>query len=95
MSMGRELFEQFPNITTEHPIIRKMTENDADALLEIFSDEAVYRYMLRTLFTKNRATVLNHINRLGGCDFSKKRVIIAGACLFPRAGTCRCHCRNI
>ena len=79
--MSRDLWEQFPDIHTEVIIIRKMTEADIDAFMEICGSENVYRYTPNFMFTKNRKTAANNISQLGGRDFEKKRYIIAGVCL--------------
>ncbi len=78
--MSKNLYEQFPHIVTNDIIIRKMTEEDADALLEICSNENVYRYTPDFMFTRNKNTIINNISQLGGRDFEKKRYIIAGVC---------------
>lgn len=79
--MSRNLWEQFPDIRTRDIIIRKMTEADIDAFMEICGSENVYRYTPDFMFTKNRKTAANNISQLGGRDFEKKRYIIAGVFL--------------
>lgn len=52
-----------------------------DALMEITNSDQVYRYIPPFLFKKNRSTLINAIKNLGGRDFEKKKMIIAGVYL--------------
>lgn len=79
--MSKDLYEEFPYIVANGIIIRKMTENDADALMELCNSEAVYRYAPDFMITKNRKAVIRNIAQICGRDFEKKRYIIAGGCL--------------
>lgn len=78
-----ELFDEFPHIEGQKLIIRKMTEYDADALAEITNNERVYRYVPPFLYKKSRGNLLTAIRNLGGRDFEKKKLIIAG--IYQRA----------
>jgi len=73
-----ELFEIFPYIESNMLIIRKMTEDDVDALNEITSNDNVYRYIPPFLYKKSRGNLLAAIKNLGGREFDKKRMICAG-----------------
>ena len=79
--MSKDLYEEFPYIVANDIIIRKMTDNDADALMELCSSEAVYRYAPDFMTTKNKKAVIRNISQIGGRDFEKKLYIIAGVCL--------------
>lgn len=72
------LFECFPYLQSQMLIIKKMTDNDVDALEEITGNEAVYRYIPSFLYKKSRGNLLAAIRNLGGRDFDKKRMICAG-----------------
>ena len=78
---SKDLYEEFPYIVANDIIIRKMTENDADALMELCSSEAVYRYAPDFMTTKNKKAVIRNISQIGGRDFEKKLYIIAGVYL--------------
>lgn len=73
-----QLFEAFPLLESEMLVIRKMTEDDVDALSEITNNDLVYRYIPPFLYKKSRGNLLAAIRNLGGRDFEKKKAIIAG-----------------
>lgn len=73
-----ELFQCFPHLMSERLIIRKMTEEDIDSLSEITNNENMYRYIPPFLYKKSRGNLLAAIRNLGGRDFDKKKMIIAG-----------------
>ena len=73
-----ELFQCFPHLMSERLIIRKMTEDDIDSLSEITNNENVYRYIPLFLYKKSRGNLLAAIRNLGGRDFDKKKMIVAG-----------------
>lgn len=73
-----ELFDCFPYLTSEMLIIRKMSCDDIDLLSEITSNENVYRYIPPFLYKKSRRNLLAVIRNLGGREFDKKKIIIAG-----------------
>lgn len=73
-----ELFDCFPYLTSEMHIIRKMSCDDIDSLSEITSNENVYRYIPTFLYKKSRGNLLAVIRNLGGREFDKKKIIIAG-----------------
>ena len=68
--MSKDLYEEFPYIVANDIIIRKMTDNDADALMELCSSEAVYRYAPDFMTTKNKKAVIRNISQIGGRDFA-------------------------
>ncbi|MDD4292153.1 MAG: GNAT family N-acetyltransferase [Clostridia bacterium] len=76
-----ELFECFPYIQNEHLIIKKMTEDDLDALEEMTSNANLYRYVPPFLYKKSRGNLLAAIRNLGGREFDKKRKIMVGVYL--------------
>ena len=73
-----ELFDVFPQLESPTLVIRKMTENDVEALSLITENENVYRYVPPFLYKKSRGNLLVAIRNLGGRDFEKKKLIIAG-----------------
>lgn len=73
-----QLFDVFPVIENNHIIIRKMTEGDIDALSDITNNDNVYRYIPAFLFKKSKGNLDAAIRNLGGRDFDKKKLIIAG-----------------
>lgn len=73
-----ELFETFPYLRNDHIIIRKMVEDDVDDLMEITNNPNVYQYVPPFLYKKSRGNLLAAIRNLGGRDFDKKKLIIAG-----------------
>lgn len=72
------LYDTFPHIESDRIVIRKMIENDAEALFEISNNDAVYRYIGPFLHRKSMSSLLTAIRNLGGRDFEKKKMIIAG-----------------
>lgn len=73
-----KLFDCFPYLKSDMMIIRKMTENDLDALNEITGNDYAYRYIPSFLYKKSRGNLLAAIRNLGGREFDKKRMIGAG-----------------
>ena len=53
-----QLFETYPLLESEMLVIRKMTEDDIDALSEITNNEHVYRYIPPFLYKKSRGNLL-------------------------------------
>lgn len=72
------VFVSFPYLENDQLIIRKMTESDVDALMEISHSENVYRYIPPFLYKKSKGFLLTAIRNIGGRDFDKKKHIIAG-----------------
>jgi ribosomal-protein-alanine N-acetyltransferase len=73
-----ELFHEFPYLKNDHIIIRKAVEADVDALMEITGNPNVYQYIPPFLYKKSRGNLLAAIRNLGGRDFDKKKMVIAG-----------------
>ena len=73
-----ELFDSFPYLENHHIIIRKMSEADVDALEEITGNPNVYRFIPPFLYQKSKGNLLAAIRNLGGRDFDKKKLVIAG-----------------
>ena len=73
-----ELFDEFPYLTNENLIIRKMTIADVPALSEISHNDQVYRYIPMSFYKKSDRFLETAIGHLGGRDFDKKKQIIAG-----------------
>lgn len=73
-----ELFDEFPFLQSDILVIRRMDESDVDALNEITCNEQVYRYIPPFLYRKSRSSLLTAIRNIGGRDFEKKKMIIAG-----------------
>lgn len=79
--MKRDLYEQFPYIRTDEVIIRKMTEEDTNALFTVCSNRNVFRYIPEFLYTENKDVLRAAIRNLGDRDFRERRWIVAGVCL--------------
>lgn len=75
------LFDSFPTLEGDALILRKMAEEDVDALAEITDNERVYRFIPPFLHKKSKKELLTAIRNLGGRDFEKKKRIIAGVYL--------------
>ena len=73
-----ELFAEFPYLTNDKVIIKKMEESDVPALAEISRNDNVYKYMPPFLYQKSDAALAGAIKNLGGRDFESKKWIIAG-----------------
>ena len=73
-----ELFECFPYLQSDSIIIKKMVEEDVEALEEITNNDNVYRYIRPFLYKKSSGNLLAAIRNLGGRDFDKKKMIICG-----------------
>ena len=73
-----ELFDVFPYLENDKVIIRKMESNDVAALSEISNNDNVYKYIPPFLYKKSDKTLETAIKNLGGRDFEKKKLIIAG-----------------
>lgn len=72
------LYEIFPYLKSDSIIIRKMTEDNVDDLLEITNNDNVYQYIPPFLYKKSKGNLLSAIRNLGGRDFDKKKMMIAG-----------------
>ena len=73
-----ELFDTFPYLENNRVVIRKMGESDVPALSEISNNDNVYSYIPPFLYKKNDKFLKTAIKNLGGRDFDKKKLIIAG-----------------
>lgn len=73
-----ELFDTFPHLKNDYIIIRKMVEGDVDGLIEITDNPDVYQYIPPFLYRKSKGNLLAAIRNLGGRDFDKRKLIIAG-----------------
>lgn len=76
--MMRDLFEEFPYLENDKVIIRKMKSSDVAALSMISNNDNVYKYIPAFLYKKSNKTLETAIKNLGGRDFEKKKLIIAG-----------------
>ena len=74
--MSKNLFDQFPHITTDEIILRKIIPSDIDSLYEIYSNERLFIHSPNML-KKNKDTVLNMIGHFER-DFNKKKMIWLG-----------------
>lgn len=75
------IYDEFPYLENEFVIIKKMSEEDVDDLMEITNNDNVYKYVPLFLFKKSRNTLITAIRNLGSRDFEKKKMIIAGVYL--------------
>lgn len=74
----KELFDVFPYLENDKVIIRKMEASDVAALSEISNNDNVYKYLPPFLYKKSKKALENAIKNIGGRDFEKKKLIIAG-----------------
>lgn len=74
----KELFDEFPYLENNKVIIRKMESSDVVALSEISNNDNVYKYISPFLYKKSNKILETAIKNLGGRDFEKKKLIIAG-----------------
>ncbi len=72
------IYEEFPYLQDHTIEIRKMVEADVDALSEITDNDSIYKFIPYFLYKKSRGNLLAAIKNLGGRDFEKKKLIIAG-----------------
>ncbi len=61
-----------------------MNESDVDSLMEITNNDNIYRYISNFLHNKTHGFLLTAIRNLGGRDFDKKKLIIAGIYLYSK-----------
>lgn len=73
-----ELYDEFPSLCNNIIAIKKMTDSDTEALFEISNSDAVYRYISPFLQRKSVNFLRTAIKNLGGRDFDKRKMIIAG-----------------
>lgn len=78
---GRDLYEIFPHIITEDILIRRMTEQDTDALFEVLSNDNVFRYLPDFLHMREKRELEGMIGQFGGRFFRERRWVLAGICL--------------
>lgn len=73
-----KLFDVFPYLENDKVIIKKMEANNVEALSKISNNDNVYKYISPFLYKKSNKTLETVIKNLGGRDFVKKKLIIAG-----------------
>lgn len=73
-----KIFDEFPYLENDFLIIKKMSEENVDDLMEITNNDNVYKYIPYFLYKKSKNTLLTAIKNLGSRDFDKKKMIIAG-----------------
>lgn len=73
-----DLFDEFPYLENDKIIIRKMEQDDIEALSEISNNDNVYKYIPAFLYRKNNKFLSTAIKNIGDRDFNKKKMIIAG-----------------
>ena len=61
-----KLFEELPYLQDECIVIRKVTDDDADAIREFIENENVYRYLPTFLFEKQYDDIHQMISELYG-----------------------------
>lgn len=83
---SRDLYEIFPHIVTEDIIIRRMADQDADALFEILSNDNVFRYLPDFLHIREKKELEEMIGQFGGRFFEERRWVLAGICLPDKPG---------
>ena len=73
-----DLFAEFPNLSNDKIIIKRMEESDVEALAKISRNDNVYRFMPPFLYQKSDAALAGAIRNLGGRDFENRKWVIAG-----------------
>lgn len=73
-----ELFEEFPYLEDEKLIIRRISLEDIPALLEMGSNDNVYKYIPGFLYQKSNRFLETAIKNINEREFIKKRQIIGG-----------------
>lgn len=72
------LFDEIPYLENERIIIRKITDDDADALSDMVSNKIVYNYEPTWLFEQQYTDMHEMIRDLYGECFEKKENLILG-----------------
>jgi ribosomal-protein-alanine N-acetyltransferase len=73
------LYTNFPYISNDRIILRKIVETDIEELFEIYNNKNVFTYIPGDM-KKNKETVLNMIGHFER-DFNKRKTIFLGICL--------------
>lgn len=73
-----ELFDEYPYLVGDKIIIKKMTVDDVDNLMEITSNDNVYKYIPPFLHNKSRNFLISAITNITGRDFEKKKLLLPG-----------------
>ncbi|MBE6115278.1 MAG: GNAT family N-acetyltransferase [Erysipelotrichaceae bacterium] len=76
-----KLFEGLPYLQDKCIVIRKITDDDADAIRELIENENVYRYLPTFLFEKQYDDINQMISELYGDLYRSKESLILGICL--------------
>ena len=72
------LFSQFPLISSNAVLLRRILESDLDALYEIYKNPSVFTFIPGSV-KKNKETVRNMIGHFER-DFRKKKMVFLGVC---------------
>lgn len=73
-----DLFDNFPNLSDQKILIKRLQLSDVDALLKISHNPSVYQYIGPFLANKSKAFLKTAIKNLNSRDFDKRKMIIAG-----------------
>ena len=73
-----KLFEEIPYLENEYITIRRITEDDMEALKELTENDKVYRYLPTFLFEKQFDDLYEMLNKLYGEYYETKESIILG-----------------
>lgn len=76
-----KLFEELPYLQNDCIVIRRITDEDAEAIKELTENDNVYRYLPTFLFEKQYKDVHQMINELYGDLYRNKESLILGICL--------------
>ena len=83
-----KLFDEIPYLQNDRIVLRKMDARDTEALLELISDERVYRYLPTYLHEKQYTDMDLMLRDLYGKCFTQKENLILGICLKEEGSVC-------
>ena len=76
----KKLFDEIPRLENEHVILRRVTEEDAEALRAMTLIQSVYRYLPTFLFEQQDDDIHAVIREIYGDIFRKKQSLILAVC---------------
>lgn len=77
----KKLFEELPYLEDDVIVIRKITDEDAQALRELIENDNVYRYLPTFLFERQFEDVHQMIGELYKDLYDNKKSLILGICV--------------
>ena len=76
----KKLFDEIPRLENEHVTLRRVTEEDAEALWAMTRSREVYRYLPTFLFEQQYDDIHAVIRELYGDIFREKKSLILAVC---------------